>query len=588
MSRILLPLLIITLIITNILAQNKNKISEKHRSLVPHPLYNSTTKNIADLKLHSKLLQTVYSDSFSKNYYYTTLYVGHNKVRQTYIIDTASSIMASPCSPCSECGSHKTPFYYDKNRHHKPLKCSSKICKLTPNTDCIKKKKLISSGTCSFNIKRENGDGITGYYMRDIVYFEIDRKSDNLNLPRKIYRSYALPIGCTTAELGQYKELKTDGIMGMSKNPKSFINLLYNLKIVNSKVFSLCFGLRGGYMSLGEIDKTFHKSEDIEYVPLLKSDEYYLIKLNSIKVGNITNKNIVKTPVISRIDTGNTISYFPSTIFKSLTKQFKDFCDKNGGKCGNFTYDDNYGYCAEFSNRESLFKVIYDYWPNITLYFGESEYIWKPINYYYYDYQYSLQKRKACLGFNYHSSENIILGANFIHGYDIIFDITGQRLGFVPADCSRENLIWNRWQGILGNAFPKFETTDPILMDKELHHSEEENKFHLGDNNRDEMVDFIQGHNTELDRKGISTINYIILITSICIVVVIIIIVLFVLLCSNKRLTYELKENVYTTDDTPNEINMSDDNPESNSNPDKISNEEQKNPPETNLEDEKK
>ena len=34
------------------------------------------------MKFHSKILQTVYSDSFSKNYYYTTLYVGDKKVKQ--------------------------------------------------------------------------------------------------------------------------------------------------------------------------------------------------------------------------------------------------------------------------------------------------------------------------------------------------------------------------------------------------------------------------------------------------------------------------------------------------------------------------
>ena len=589
MSRKLLSLLILTLTIASILAQNERKIlSKKHRSLIPNPIYNSTTKNIAALKLHSKILQTVYSDSFSKNYYYTTLYVGDNKVRQTYIIDTASSIMASPCSPCSECGPHKSPFYYDKNRHHKPLKCSSKICQLTPNTACDPKKlKLLASGTCSFKINRESGEGIAGYYMRDIVYFETDRKYEKSPLQRKVFRSYALPIGCTTAEYGKYKELNTDGIMGMSNNPKSFINLLYNLKVINRNIFTLCFGLRGGYMSLGEIDKTFHKSEDIEYVPLVSSDIYYLIKLNSIKIGDIGHENPIKSPVISSINTGNSITYFPSAIFKNITKQFKKYCDKIGGKCGNFTYDNTYGYCADFSNRESLFMVIFRYWPNITLYFGDSEYIWRPFNYYYY--HFTLTQRKACLGFNSHNSDQVILGANFIHGYDIIFDRAGGKLGFVRADCSRGNLVWNRFQGIIGNNFPKFETTDPILMDKELHHSESENKFNLGDIKRDDMIDFIQGHNTELDRKGFSTINFIILISSICIVVVVIIIVLSVLLCSKKKLTYEQQENEYTAEETPNEINMADDTPENNSNPDKNSSEENNNnPPETNLEDDNK
>ena len=257
-------LFLLIFFINNLLCQNnKEKKNNNIRSLKGNPLLNITTKKVESLKLHSKLLQTVYSDSYSKNYYSTTLYVGHNKVRQTYIIDTGNSIMASPCSPCPECGPHKNPIYYDQKRY-RPLKCSSQICQLVPSTGCIKRKlKFLSSGTCSFKIGRAGGEGVMGYYMRDIVYFEVDKKIENSTISKKVFRSYALPIGCTTLELGKYKELNTDGIMGMSNNPKSFISLLYNLKIINRNIFSLCFNLRGVYMSLGEIDKTFHKSKVI-------------------------------------------------------------------------------------------------------------------------------------------------------------------------------------------------------------------------------------------------------------------------------------------------------------------------------------
>jgi hypothetical protein len=258
MSPIFLNIFLLILSFSNILTQNEETNKDLHRSLLPNPILNSTTKGTASLKLHSKLLQTVYSDSYSKNYYYTTLYVGDNKVRQTYVIDTGSTIMASRCSPCAECGTHKNHFYYDLNRSHKPLKCSSSICKLTPASNCFTKKlKLLASNTCSFEISREDEDGIAGYYMRDIVYMETDSRVNNSVFHRKIYRSYSLPVGCTTKESGKYKTLNTDGIMGMNNDPKSFISLLYNLKIINQNLFTLCFGLRGGYMSLGEIDKTY-------------------------------------------------------------------------------------------------------------------------------------------------------------------------------------------------------------------------------------------------------------------------------------------------------------------------------------------
>ena len=557
------------------------KVTNKHHVLIPHRLYNTSSKHIKSLKIHSKLLQTVYSDSYSKNYYYTSLYIGHNKVRQTYIIDTGSSIMSSPCSPCPDCGVNKNPYYYDINLNHKPLKCNSKICKLVPTTNCLKKK-LLFSQPCAFSILRESGDGIKGYYLRDIVYFETDKQYHNSPLRNKVYRSYALPVGCTTGEYGKFKQISKDGIMGMSNNPKSFISLLYNLKIINRNIFTLCFGLRGGYMSLGEVDNSFHKGE-IQYAPLVSSNNSYLVRLDSIKVGDNPH-NPVKVPIISSIDTGNTISYFPSTIFKAVTKQFINYCEKQAGNCGKFTYDNNAGYCSSFSDRESLFKAVYHYWPNITLEFGKSEYIWRPINYYYYIFNET--ERKACLGFNYHLSDKIILGSNFIHGHDIIFDRVKHRIGFVPADCSRGNLIWNRYRGIIGQ--PQFEITDPLLLDKELHHGETENKFHLGDNNKIDMVDFVEGHNTELDIKEFRTLNFVIILISIIIIAIVIAVVLSVLMCGRKKLTYEQQQEESAEEQAQNEINEvnTSDNNISESEPNKITFEESSQP-ETKIEDSK-
>ena len=556
-KRTFLPFIAILILFPYIFSQER--IS---RSLKPNPIFNGTTKDIKKLKLHSKLLQTVYSDSFSKNFYYTTLYLGDQKVRQTYIIDTGSSLMSSPCAPCENCGQHKRPYYYDLHHKHKSLKCNSRICKLVPANVCHNKDlKFVGKKTCSFNVDRSNGDGIKGYYLRDIVYFETDRKINLSLLRKKVFRSYAMPVGCTVEEHGKYKELNTDGFLGMSNSPKAVPNLLYNLGIINRNVFTLCFGLRGGYMSLGEIDTTFHKSEVINYVPLLDSDVFYFVKLTGVKVGK-EEDNALKIPIVAKIDTGNTLSYFPSIAYKEIISQFRAYCRSGNHSCGNFTYVEDYGYCASFPDRESLFNAIYRNWPEITLTFGEYDYIWKPINYYYY--HFNVTSRKACLGFHSYKSERIILGANFIHGHDIIFNRATKQLGFVEADCSRGNVIWSRFQTMMGNNV--FETTDPIKMDKELHHSETENKFNLGDNNNEQTVSFIQGHNTELDRKEFSMINFIILLVSVVIVTIVLIVVLAALLCGRKNLKYEKQENEYTPDEQPEDINNTDNNNESGDN----------------------
>lgn len=534
MQNYLVKLSFLFFFINECIAQQEEANNENHlRSLKPTPLLDSTTKNSASLKLHSKLLQTVYSESYSKNYYYTTLYIGPQHIKQTYIIDTGSSIMSSPCKPCTGCGANKKNYFYTPLKKHKTLKCGTKVCKMVPATNCdYKEDKEENHKLCSYNVKQSSGDGITGYYLDDIVYFETDNNITSSPLRRKVYRSYALPIGCTTAEYGKYKELNADGIMGVNNNEKSFINLLYNLKIINRDMFSLCFSLRGGYMSLGEIDKTFHKSKKIEFVPLLKSNIFYLIKVNGIIVGN--NKNTVNSKTIASIDTGNTISYFPPFIFKSLIKEFSQFCKTKGGSCGSFQYDQELGYCASFKDRESLFKAISEYWPNITLQLDkDTEYIWKPINYYYY--YFKTNTRKACLGFNSHKSQNIVLGTNFVHGHDVIFDRANQRLGFVQADCSRGNMLLNRMRGSLKSHLPIFET-NPALVDKEIHKNEKEGKFNLGDNTNNKVVDFIQGHNTELDfSNDFKMVNFVILLSSIVIVVVVLVVVVSNLLCSKRE-----------------------------------------------------
>ena len=567
-SQIIIFLLILTLSFSQ-----KSKFKKKPLKTT----FNSTNKFSSTLKFHSKILQTVYSDSFSRNYFYTTLYVGDQKVKQKYLLDTGSSIMSSPCSPCPKCGSHKNNYFYDFNRYHKPLECKSNICKLVPANNC-KKKNDKNKNSCSFNYDYNNDDdgnknGIEGYYLRDVVYFETS-KSKNIFIYKKnaylydnsklIFRSYAIPIGCTNAEFGEYRNLKTDGIMGLNNSPKSFISVLYNLKIIPENKFSLCFSLRGGYMSLGEINYSYHKKDFIDYVPLLESEDSYLININGLSLNN--NENFISGKHIASIETRHSKSYFPQFIYKSIIKEFDEYCSKKNYTCGKFDYHAE-GYCAVFNNRSSLFRSLY-HWPNITLHLDDSEYTWRPFNYYYYSY--NELEYKACLGFDGHKLENIILGSNFINMYDIIFDREYQRLGFVPADCSRENMIWKR---LFLNKSLEF-MSDPNLMDLEIHKN---NEFKLGDNTNKEIIEFLEGHNTELETNEFQTFNFIIFLVSMIIVGIFVGVILFVLFCNKKGgLKYEPREEVEYNIEQKNESNdnSNEENNENQSGDNKISFEE--------------
>ena len=541
MSKYFLKLIILFLIINCCYTQLKEEINQEEqlRLLKPSKEHKTKkTKNTKSSKPQYKLLQTLYSDSYSNNYYYTTLYIGSNKFKQTYIIDTSSTIMSSPCNTCKNCGKLKKNYYDNLNRKFlKPLKCSSKICEMVPTTGCslnidteekTKKDKDLDLKTCSFYTKKSNGEGIKGYYLNNIVFFEEDKILTSYK-KKQLFRSYSLPIGCTTGEFGKFKSYKIDGIMGLNNEKKSFIDILYNFKVINKNLFSICLGLEGGYMSFEQIDKTYHLEKTINYVPFYDENNLYSIYVYGIKVGN-NKQNYTK--LLASIDSSNPYSYIPKHLFKSIYSQFTELCTNEKGEniCGHFYYDSQLGYCAPFNDRESLFKTINENWPNITLFLEKKEkgkFIWKPINYYYYYIQNDI--RKACFGLHSHEKDFIIFGSNFMHGNDIIFDRENKLIGYVPADCSRRNILM---KGIINSN----QELDAIMLDKEIHQSEKEGKFKLGDEdyNKD-TIEFVKGNIKELYNNNEFKLKHISIIFIFIFIIITLILIILVLTMINPK-----------------------------------------------------
>ena len=471
-----------------------------------------------------KILQTLYSDSFSLNYYYTTLYIGKNKVKQTFIVDTGTAMMSSPCVPCEYCGANRT--YYFENIEKKvrnPLKCGSKLCQMIPATGCNVRKKEKDKKSCSFYNQKSNGDALRGYFLKNIVYFE---ETPNATYPKQeqIYRSYALPIGCTLGEYGMYKEMKTDGVMGLSNDKTSFISLLYNLKIIKKNIFSLCLGAERGYMSLGDIDTTYHRSKNINYLPLLNSTEYYSINIKGIIIGK--NKSLPITQMPAYIDSGSVLTTLPRKTYKLFIIEFNKLCkdQKGKNKCGNFSRVEDLGYCSSYKDKETLFQKVNEYWPNITFVLDNNTiYVWNPMRYFYYYIEKNIIK--ACVGFKSHRYNHTILGSKFMLEYDFIFDREQQLVGIVPSDCSRNT-----------------PSPTPIIANKEILKNESEVQLNFGDKVKKEEVRFIEGENKELENIDFKLINFIILSFSL-LTIVGVLVVLVVLLIFNKK-KYSKYQNI--------------------------------------------
>jgi hypothetical protein len=505
-------------------------------------LQQSTSKNIsipvAQNKIPNiKLGQTVHSTENPQNYYFTTLYIGDNKIKQRYLIDTSSDLMSSTCYPEIGLNPQKNNYIY-QNKSISHLKCDSKVCDLLPANICHdeKSKDEKTKNFCAYDSRKNTTEGIKGYYVQDIAYLEEESEYITPFL-RKKYHSYAIPIGCSTEEHGKYKNIIVDGVLGMNNSPKSFVGLLYKLKIIKQDMFSLCFGLRGGYMSLGQIDDRHHLEKNINYIPLLDSTNDYLIKINDISIGNDSNHLNINNNTIAQINSAENTTYLPEQIYDKLISKFNEHCAQKEN-CGKFKNIPELGYCASFPDRETLYNAIYRNWPEISLNLENNvTYLWKPFNYY--SYRHPNETRLACLAFTKHNANKIILGTNFFHGHDIIFDRKEKKVGFVKADCSRGNHLWRRSNFNRFYSGNEFEDKDNIRNHGML-------KF----NRSEDGIDFVRGTNSELNfGTQFKLINYILLSGSIIILIIVAVSVISLLVCNKKvGLKYEEPDVVIEQD----------------------------------------
>ena len=362
-------------------------------------------------------LEQVYGDSYDLNYYYATLYFGPKKMPQTFILDTGSPTTTSPCSKCTSCGKHLNK-YYEFNDDSRIIKCSTDICNYMSST--------CSNGQCSFSISYSEGSSLRGFFNLQDISFE------NLNMnPVISSQSYSIPIGCTTSETHLFVTQLADGIMGLNNSGRSFVSILKKNNVISHDIFSICFGQNDGYFSIGEIDTKYHKTK-IAYVPIVNGFGNFYISLGNMKDGD----GIISTSDYNGfIDSGTTITYFPTEIYNSIIKEFKSYCKKSGELCGKFQDISHLGYCGIFKTRQERQNALDNYWPNITFFLEGYDYILTP-NDYYFEYT-DNGKVGACLGFEGERTSKITIGGTFMHGHDVIFDRENQRVGFAVADCNR-------------------------------------------------------------------------------------------------------------------------------------------------------
>lgn len=187
--------------------------------------------------------------------------------------------------------------------------------------------------------------------------------------------------------------------MGLNSNSKGqFVLILYEAKVIQRNLFTLCFANNGGYFSTGGINTLYHDPNDtIAYVPLIRSRSFYVLQWKSLSVYGLQEDQSTifeQTTALNMegfIDSGTTLSYFPYKIYNSFLENFKTFCSLPGKCISKSTYTSiDKSYCFIFNDDDdddnSYLKFLYSF-PTLNFKFSnEVGYVWYPKNYLYKDY----------------------------------------------------------------------------------------------------------------------------------------------------------------------------------------------------------
>lgn len=399
----------------------------------------SKLSNINFRKLEIKNLITKVYYSEKDDNYYVKFYQGNNLTSQTYLLDTTFSLTSSPCNLCDACERHLYPFF-SIDSQKEIINCNSQNCtSIVSPSSC-------QNENCFFNIEHNiNKDkNIEGILINSKILINDTYDDDNYFDPLSLIIS--IPTGCTTKEGNFYKNKEINGILGLNNGNNTFIDILYDLNIVQNNYYTICLSRKGGYLSLGQIMSSSgsydNNNYNINYINLIpkSQNDLFELKINYIQIGELkTNQEY-----ISYIDSSSKFSYFPSKLYNEIINNFNSEAKKRENKDDLFIVDDQYGYCRIFNSKKEE-NLIYEKYPNIIINFDGFNFEWESHSYII---SYEIKEQnivKSCFGlkelFENNNDEfdnnKVILGSNFMIEHEIIFDKTNQKIGFINSNCQQ-------------------------------------------------------------------------------------------------------------------------------------------------------
>ena len=384
--------------------------------------------------------------------HFSYVYVGTPAQRQSLIVDTGSHYTAFPCVGCSKCGKHTDPYWNMK-----------------ASTSAVVLQCPAASGqtTCEIEQSYTEGSSWKAFKVRDKLWVG----SINPTLvPNAQNYTMDFEFGCQTSETGLFESQLADGIMGLSNSPDTLPKQLKEKKITATNLFALCFRIGGGIMTLGGVDTRIHSKRTVSYAAMVDPGRQGWFGVNLVSV-LMRPTNMLRVPLIpispnnsyflvpppgaapgaavggAIVDSGTTDTYLPAAAaadFKALLKKASNGLDfKEKGwllkkedlrRLPTIVFrlqgiGEGAAAAAAAASAAAAANQSFTFPPSTTID------IVMPWNNYLDNVGEDLYNVR--IGFT-EAPGAVVLGSNFMTGYNVIFDSDAGKIGFVASECNYE------------------------------------------------------------------------------------------------------------------------------------------------------
>lgn len=211
------------------------------------------------INVDKRQLKTYISSHRGYGTHYVTILVGSPPQSLRLAVATGSDYTAFPCQGCSSC--HDPQFHFSVETLHRcPSDCLYKESKCLDGDNS-------DQGGCHVTVSISADDdlhagGYKGIEVTDSAYLDVP--SDFVNSHPNLAKKEAFPLHFVCQEQAIGSAALSNGYLGMSTSPFSFVNQLKDADKINQRMFSLCFrdyddykdaGASAGHVTFGQVDR---------------------------------------------------------------------------------------------------------------------------------------------------------------------------------------------------------------------------------------------------------------------------------------------------------------------------------------------